>query len=401
MKPDFKQTGKRLRKGQVMQRIGCRFITWLFVIVSLGVLAYGQTDRATITGTVKDQLGAVLPGAAVTVTNTETAVVFATQTNEDGIYTIPNLPVGVYRLEVRQTGFKTFAQTGISPLASQQIKDDVIMTVGSATETVSVTAAAPAMESQNASESTTLEPEAINDLPLNASGGRNAFSLLMNTAPNVSEASVTLQGTQSWIGMAGGQTFTNSLFVDGTNASAAGNQGYNIPPVQDGIQEMQVQTNVTDSELSQTGGGSIVFALKSGTNKFHGSAFEYLQNQVLNANQWIDNYYNNPRAPYSFNDYGGSVGGPIWKNHTFFFGDIENYRQTNYTLNPTGARSRSHRWSPSTEMAITISARYSRWERKRVTSKRRRAFRGSTPAPAIRTSTGKSSILRPGQRSEA
>ncbi|MGD0912030.1 MAG: TonB-dependent receptor [Terracidiphilus sp.] len=300
-------------------------------------MANAQSDRATITGTVKDSAGAVLPGATVTVTNRDTGVTYTTPTNGDGVYSIPNVPVGIYALEVRHGGFKTYTQTGISPLASQEIRADVIMTVGATSETVTVSAAAPALESQNATESTTLEPTAIEELPLNASGGRNAFTLLMASSPNVSEASITLGGTQSWIGMAGGQTFTNSLFIDGANASAAGNQGYNIPPVQEGIQEMQVQTNVTDAELAQTGGGSIVVALKSGTNKLHGSAFENLQNQVLNANQWIDNYYNVPRAPYSFNDYGGSVGGPIWKNHTFFFADIEYYKQTDYTLNPTGS----------------------------------------------------------------
>ena len=117
---------------------------------------------------------------------------------------------------------------------------------------------------------------------------------------------------------------------------------------------MQIQTNVTDAELSQTGGGAIVFALKSGTNKFHGSAFEILQNRDFNANQWIDNYYNAPRATYRFNDYGGSVGGPLWRNHTFFFGDVEYYKPTNFTHNPTGSRFRSRRWSPSTDRAITI-----------------------------------------------
>lgn len=313
-----------------------RLCALLFSLSSVTILAWGQADRATITGTVKDQAGAVLPGAMVKVTNLATGVIYGERANGDGIYTVPSLPVGVYTLEVRHPGFKTFTLTGVSPLASQQVRVDVTMTIGATTETVTVAAAEPELESQNATESMTLEPDAIEELPLNASGGRNGINLLMATAPNVQESSISNTGTQSWIAFSGGQTFTNSIFIDGTNASAAGNQGYAITPVQDGIQEMQIQTNVTDAELSQTGGGSIVYALKSGTNKFHGSAFEYLQNEDINANQWLDNYYHVPRATDRFNDYGGSVGGPIWKNHTFFFGDVEYYKTSNLTQNPTG-----------------------------------------------------------------
>ena len=169
-----------------MRGIGIKFCTLLFAVLTVCALAYGQTSRATITGTVKDSAGAVLPGATVTVANQDTGVTFTSPTNGDGVYSIPNLPVGVYTLEVRHSGFKTYTQTGISPLASQEVRADVIMTVGATSETVTVSAAAPAMESQNATESMTLETDAIEDLPLNANGGRNALNLLMATAPNVS-----------------------------------------------------------------------------------------------------------------------------------------------------------------------------------------------------------------------
>ncbi|HEX4030440.1 MAG TPA: carboxypeptidase regulatory-like domain-containing protein [Terracidiphilus sp.] len=334
-----------------MQRIGCKFITWLFVIMSIGVLAYSQTDRATITGTVKDQAGAILPGAAVTVTNTGTGVVFTNRSNGVGDFTISSLPVGVYTLDVHYAGFNTYTQTGISPVAGQIITVNIAMKVGAAAETVTV-AGTPEIEAQNASEAMTMEPTAIEELPLDANGGRNAETLLALTAPNVTltngASSIGSQGTQNWMSIAGGETFTNSVYIDGTNATA-GNQGQAITPGQDALQEMQLQTNVTDAELSQTGGGAIVYVLKSGTNKLHGSAFEYLQNEDLNANQWINNYWksqcaagdtacvaSNSRQKFRFNDYGGSLGGPIWKNHTFAFGDYEYYKQANLTLNPTG-----------------------------------------------------------------
>ncbi|MDR3754254.1 MAG: carboxypeptidase regulatory-like domain-containing protein [Terracidiphilus sp.] len=330
-----------------MRRIGYRFFTLLFVMLSLGVLAYSQTDRATITGTVRDTTGAVLPGAAVKATNIDTMAAYTSPSNEDGVYTIPSLPVGHYTLAVSRDGFKAYTRTGIAPVAGQVITANVTMAVGTASETVTVTETQEvAMES--ATEAMTMEPKAIEELPLNASYGRNALSLLTSTSPNVSEASIGASGTQNWISIAGGETFSNSIYIDGTNATA-GNQGQVLTPGQDALQEMQLQTNVTDAELAQTGGGSIVLVMKSGTNRLHGSAFEYLQNEDLNANPWINNYWksqcaagdtacraSDSRSKFRFNDWGGSLGGPIWKNHTFVFGDYEYYKQSNLGINPTG-----------------------------------------------------------------
>jgi hypothetical protein len=334
-----------------MRQTRNRLFSLLFVLLSIGILAHSQTDRATITGTVKDPAGAVLPGATVTATNAGTNAVFTTPTNGEGVYTIPGLPVGEYRLDVSLAGFKTYTQIGISPVAGQVITANIAMKVGAASETVTVTGT-PEVEAQNESEAMTLEPTAIEALPLNANGGRNALFLLALTAPNVTltngASSIGSSGTQNWMSIAGGETFTNSVYIDGTNATA-GNQGQAITPGQDALQEMQLQTNVTDAELSQTGGGAIVYVLKSGTNKIHGSAFEYMQNEDFNANQWTNNYYRaqcaagdtaclrqNGRQRFRFNDYGGSAGGPIWKNHTFVFGDYEYYGQSNLTTTPTG-----------------------------------------------------------------
>jgi hypothetical protein len=339
------------REGRVMRRIGCKFYTLLFAMLMIGVLAYGQSDRATITGTVKDHTGAVLPGATVTATSADTGAIFTSPTNGDGVYTISSLPVGGYTLEVNHAGFRNYTLTGISPVAGQVITANVTMAVGATSETVIVTGTAE-LEMESASEAMTLEPTAIEELPLDASGGRDASRLLYATAPNViltnGSGSIGSAGTQNWVSISGGETFTNSIFIDGTNATA-GNQGMALTPGQDAIQEMQLQTNVTDAELSQTGGGAVVYVLKSGTNKLHGSAFEYLQNEDLNANQWISNYWksqcapgnaaciaSNSRQQFRFNDYGGSAGGPIWKKNTFAFGDYEYYLQSNLTLNPTG-----------------------------------------------------------------
>ncbi len=330
-----------------MQGIGFRFCVLLIAVLSIGVLAHGQSDRATITGTVSDQSGAVLPGAALTVTNSDTGAAFITVTNANGVYTLPSLPVGVYTLKVTSTGFKSYVRTGLSPVADQVITANVSMTVGTASESVTVSGT-PALEVQTATEAMTMESTAIEELPLNAGGGRNAINLLIATSPNVTQATINSTGTQNWVSFSGGETFSNSIFIDGTNATA-GNQGMAITPGQDALQEMQLQTNVTDAELAGTGGGAIVYVLKSGANQFHGSAFEYLQNEDLNANSWAQNQFlsqcasgdtacraAHSRQKFRFNDFGGSAGGPIWKNHTFVFGDFEYYKQSDYRENPTG-----------------------------------------------------------------
>src|SRR5208337_3482486 len=156
-----------VEKGQVMRRIGIKFYGTLFVLLSIGVLAYGQTDRATITGTVSDQAGAVLQGASVTVTNADTKAVFTTATNADGIYSVSSLPVGNYALEVRHDGFKAYSRVGISPMAGQVITVNARMAVGSTSETVTVTGTTD-LGRESAVESMTLEPKAIEELPLDA-----------------------------------------------------------------------------------------------------------------------------------------------------------------------------------------------------------------------------------------
>jgi Carboxypeptidase regulatory-like domain/TonB dependent receptor len=324
-----------------------------FVLLCAAGQAFGQSDRATITGTVSDTSGALLPGVHVLVTNVDQGTAVEGNTNNAGIYTISDLPIGNYTLTLSRPGFKNYTQAGIALITSQVLQVNVNMEVGSSTETVTVAVAAALLETETSSVATTMEESAIRDLPLNAASGRDALNLLLQATPNIgSNTSLsTASGGQSWIYIAGGEALSNSIFVDGVDATA-GDQGQISTPGQDALQEMQLQTNVTDAEVSGTGGGAIQFELKSGTNQFHGSVFEFLQNEDLNANTWANKYWdavdcappNNTSActdPYRrgrfrFNDYGGSAGGPLWKNHTFIFGDYEYYDQTDNRTNPGG-----------------------------------------------------------------
>lgn len=313
-----------------------------------GALAHGQTDRATITGTVSDQTGAVLPGAAVTATETSTGAVFSSVTNANGVYSISSLPVGSYTLAIRREGFTEYLRSGILPVAGQVVVVDARMSVGSTSEIVKVTSS-PIEDTETSSEMATIEDTAIRELPENASGGRDATNLLIQSSPNVYSAGTWGVG-MNFISISGGLGYSNSVAVDGVSA-ANQMQGNINTPGQDAIQEMQLQTDVTDVELAGTGGGALTYVLKSGTNKFHGSAFEFLQNEDLNANSYANKQFLSQcaagdsacaatyaRPYYRFNDFGGSAGGPIWKNHTFVFGDYEYYKQTNLEQIPNGTQ---------------------------------------------------------------
>ncbi len=242
-------------------------------------------------------------------------------------------------------GFKD-AESTVHLVAIQVQSLNVRMIVGSKGETVSVSATPQLLESETSSVTNTLEEEALRDLPLNATNGRDAVNLLVQSTPSAAKSGVSGNQVYSTLYLGGANSWTNTVYVDGVDAGA-GPQGAIATPGLEAIQETQVLTTNADAELGATGGGVLLFELKSGTNKIHGSAFEFLQNEALNANTWANNYFlpgcsptdaqcirTNSRPRDRFNDYGGSLGGPVWKNHTFLFGDYEYYSQTNYTLNP-------------------------------------------------------------------
>jgi hypothetical protein len=326
-----------------------RKMRFLFCVVFLVVLyagsAFAQADRATVTGTVTDPGGAVLAGVSIVITKTDTGAKFTSVTDNSGVYNVSGLPLGPYTVHMSHPGFKE-TQTSVDLLAAQVQSLDVHMPLGSTSQTVTVSAAPPLLETETSSVGMTMEAEAIKDLPLNATGGRDAMNLMINTVPTMAGSTMNIGGTTNFLYFAGGLAVASTVYIDGVEGTA-GNQGDVPTPGADALQEMQVQTGDQNAELGATGSGVILFELKSGTNQIHGSAFEFLQNEALNANTWSDKFflaqcspsdascisqYKRPRD--RFNDYGGSAGGPIWKNHTFIFGDYEHYNVTNDTLIP-------------------------------------------------------------------
>jgi hypothetical protein len=306
-----------------------------------GALAYGQNDRATTTGTITDPSGAVIAGAQVSLTDVATGTSANAVSNNDGIYTVPGLPIGSYTLTISHAGFKDYVQTGIILIAAQVLQVNVHMAVGSSAQTVTVTGGAPLLDTETSGVSMTMEESAIRDLPLNAFGGQDAMNLMLAVTPGVTG---TNGSNQDFVAFAGMQAMTNSVYLNGVE-STSGLQGNLATPGRDALQEMQVMTNISDAEFGTA--SAEMFQVRSGTNQFHGSAFEILQNEDLNANTWANKYYltqcapgdtsctNQNRRPLDrFNDYGFTAGGPIWKSHAFIFGSYEYYTNTDDTLVP-------------------------------------------------------------------
>src|SRR5438445_293847 len=304
------------------------------VVVLVLTLIFGgalcaQIDKATISGTVTDESGAVVPNVRVTATNVETGVRYAAQSNDSGIYRIAALPIGDYSLDFEKSGFKKLSRTGLNVATGQVAEIDVQMLIGGVAEVVQVNSDNVLLETETTSVGTLMTASALKDLPLdiNSSGvGRDITSFIYSNVATTSGG--------NWVGHIGGsQDKSKNVLVDGVDATA-GLQGFVQNIGMEAVQEMNVQISGTSAEGASTGGGTILLELKSGTNQLHGSAFGFLQNEALNANRWDNNFFGIPRQRSRFEDWGASAGGPIRKNHTFLFGAYERFHNVQNTFSP-------------------------------------------------------------------
>lgn len=301
----------------------------LLLICAYG--ATGQDNRASIRGTITDSSGAVIVGVEVTARNVETNVETTGVSNGDGIYLVPNLPPGTYALTFRKAGFQETVQSSVTLISTQVAGINVTMQVGRATENITVTVESPVLDTESASIGTNLNTKVVTDLPLDIYGGGRfvedfAVALTPGYSPYSSPYGATING---------GQWFTKDYTIDGTSGTAS-IRGDSIltGPAMESVEELQAQTSGLDSASAITNGGLISFTLKSGTNQFHGSAFGYNHNEIMDANTWTNNLTNAPRAKARAWDYGGSLGGPILKNKLFFFGTFERFVKDDFTLGP-------------------------------------------------------------------
>ena len=293
---------------------------------------WAQVDKATISGTVADQSGAVIVGASVTVTNVDTGVRYTGESNDVGVYRVSALPVGTYSIDYEKIGFKKLTQSGLTLATAQVAEINVKMTPGALTERMEVTTAPVLLDTETTDIGTVMTADSMKDLPLdiNASGvGRDITSFIYSNI-------ATTNGGNYSGHIAGSQDVTKNVMVDGIDATA-GLQGFIQDIGMEAVQEMKVQISGVSAEGASTGGGTILLETKSGTNTFHGSGYGFLQNEALNANSWDNNYFGLPRQRNRFNDWGASVGGPIRKNHTFFFSSLERFHNAQLTFTPNGA----------------------------------------------------------------
>jgi hypothetical protein len=298
-----------------------------------------QVETARIIGHIKDQSGAVIPGATLTITNTGTNIKFVTRAQADGSYESIPLQVGSYRLEAEQTGFKRAVLEGIVLQIQQTALVDIVMELGQVTQEVQVTGAASLLTVNEATQGQVIDNRKIVDLPLN---GRDYVQLGLLSSGTDLPAQGARTGGFSASGMRSTQ---NNYLLDGVDNNDAqiayqARQGEAVKPNVDSIQEFKVMTNSFSAQYGRATGAIINVTMKSGTNQFHGTAFEFLRNEKLDARNFFD-IPGQQDPPFKRNQYGFSVGGPILRNKMFFFGDwegsrIRESRTANITL-PTPA----------------------------------------------------------------
>ena len=329
------QPAAAIRNGQCEQlfpqplRHPVLFLVFLFLFTTA---ASAQLTTADILGTVTDPSGASIPNATVTLTNLGTNQQRNVQSNASGDYTFTLLPVGHYTISVKAGGFQESITKDLAVEAGDRARADVHLQVGSASAVVEVTATTPLLQADSATVSSTVTAKAVQDLPLN---GRN-FVQLVQIVPGANEGpgnGLTSGGRpddrrQTASFSVNGQDDTlNNYTIDGIddNERIIGTIG--VRPIVEAIDEITVQTNNYTAEAGRTAGGVVSIVTRAGTNQFHGTAYEFFRNDIFDARNVLQTTGSRPELRQ--NQFGGSLGGPIWKNRTFFFGDYEGFREVN------------------------------------------------------------------------
>jgi hypothetical protein len=298
-----------------------------------------QSYYGSIVGTVSDASNAVIPGATVTLTNIGTKEKRTAETDAAGSYRFVNLVPAEYRLEVEMAGFKHLTREPIAIAVEAVARIDAKMEVGAVTDTIEVTAQTPLLQTESSSMSQTVEGRQAAEMPLNGRNAMNLIALVPGVVPQGSSAGAAVgnqqaadTGThthvQGWgnYQIGGGIAGQSAMFLDGTplNMGGGGNS-IGLVPSQEMVQEFRVATSNVSSEFGRFSGGVVNMVSKTGTNDWHGSAYEYIRNKVLNANYFFMNAAGKPRGAWVQNQFGGSFSGPIIKDKTYFFFNAERY----------------------------------------------------------------------------
>jgi Carboxypeptidase regulatory-like domain len=326
----------------VKKRIG----VLVFIFVCSSLLARGQAPTAIVNGQVRDTSGAAIPNASVEVINDATNVRYTTETNEEGIYSVPNLPPGTYHIQVSKSGFKIVIHPDITLNVQDAKAIGFTLPVGPVSVTVTVEGGASLIDTESAAVSTVVDQTYVRNMPLN---GRSFQDLILLTPGVVTNS--PQPGDRGEFSVNGQRTESNYYVVDGVSAnvgvypstSDVSNSG-SLPSATilgttqalvsvDALQEFRVQSSTYSAEHGRNPGGEFSFVTRSGTNQWHGTVFEYLRNDIFDANNWFNDFLNKTKPPLRQNDFGGTLGGPVrvpgvynGKDKTFFFFSYEGLR---------------------------------------------------------------------------
>jgi hypothetical protein len=334
-----------------MKRFACLVITALCLSPSC---VFSQSTNATISGGVTDSSGRFIPGAEITIANDATGVIYSAKTSNSGIYFVPILPPGHYHVQVSKQGFKTIIKADVILNVQSAIALNFALPVGAASESVTVDAASSQINTTDASVSTVIDRKFVENTPLNGRSFQDLISLTPGVVNQSPQSSATqLIGGSGDFSVNGQRTQSNNYSVDGVSANI--NPGYASGISQaatggtlggstalgttqtllsvDALQEFRVESSTYSAEYGRSPGGQFSLVTRSGANFFHGSAFDFLRNNFFDANDWFNDHYGEPTPALRQNDFGGTLGGPIWipkvyngKDHTFFFFSYEGLR---------------------------------------------------------------------------
>lgn len=313
---------------------------WGFLLLTLLALcAPAQQDQGFITGIVRDRSGGILPDAAATARELRTNIPFTARTNQSGVYVLGPLKVGVYELSVERAGFKTAVLGGIELHSSDRLGLDIELEVGEIVETVTVEASTPILVTESATLSYTVQRRPLEKLPLNGRSYQSLALLSAGVAPEIAGRDRGPMGTSSFgngLIVHGQPALQNNFLIDGidNNSTVMGLQDRKaqaVVPSLDAVQEFKVQTSNYSAEFGRNAGGVIQISIRSGSNDFHGSAYEFIRNDVFDARTAFgrndrDGDGKADPAVLRQNQFGATLGGPVVRDRSFFFGSWEAWR---------------------------------------------------------------------------
>src|SRR5215510_4423518 len=337
-------------------------VVMMLLLTMAAAPGWGQRVYGTIGGTATDSSGAAVADATVTLMNLDNGAKQTINTDTSGNYTFVNIQPGRYKLEGEKAGFKKFVREPILVQIESGLRVDISLVVGSQTETVEVTSEVPLLQPETNSLGQVVEQRSVTELPLN---GRNPLALVA-LVPGVVPQGQPSAGNSSMSNPVGANPFAlgdfqvgggmpgqSQILIDGTPTNGAYLNVVTVIPTQDAIEEFKVQTNNLGPEYGRFAGGVINLSTRGGTNTLHGSAYEFLRNKVLNANDFFANAGGVKRPPFTQNQFGGNAGGPILKDKLFFFGGYEGYRQRKGNILTTWVPTAAERSGDFSEIGST------------------------------------------------